>query len=206
MDADFWNQRFRGEDYFYGTEPNDYLRARAVRIPAGGRVLCLAEGEGRHATVLAARGHRVTAVDFSAEGLRKAERLAGERGVTLELVVADLAAYEPERDAFAAVIFIFCHLPPEVRRVVLARAAAALVPGGAIVLEAYTPRQLAFGTGGPREPELLIEPEELRAELQLARLGPLAIEELVEVEREVREGSSIGGWSATVQALARRSA
>jgi SAM-dependent methyltransferase len=198
VDPGFWNERFRGERYAYGTEPNDFLRAHAARIPPG-RVLCLAEGEGRNATFLAGRGHLVTAVDFSAEGLRKAARLAGERGVTIDLVEADLAIYEPEADAYAGVVSIFCHLAPPLRRRLHGAVARALVPGGVFLLEAYTPRQLAFGTGGPRDPALLVEPEELGAEV-----AALAVEHLVEVVREIHEGTAHAGRSATVQLIAAR--
>ncbi len=51
-----WDQRYDQHDYFYGTEPNDFLRAMAVQLPTGGRLLCLAEGEGRNAVWLAAQG------------------------------------------------------------------------------------------------------------------------------------------------------
>jgi SAM-dependent methyltransferase len=196
---DFWNERFGGDAYAYGTEPNDLLRAEAGRFPAGARVLCLAEGEGRNATFLATRGHRVTAVDFAREGLRKAARLAAERGVELDLVQADLATYEPEADAFGGVVSIFCHLPAPVRRRLHQLVTRALAPGGVFVLEAYTPRQLAFGTGGPRDPALLVEPADVRAEL-----APLVIVRCEEVERDIHEGPMHGGRSATVQVVATR--
>ena len=81
MSRQMWDDRYRAAEYAYGVEVNDFLRAQAEHIPPG-PVLCLAEGEGRNAVFLAARGHAVTAVDFSAEGLRKAERLAN--GIPLD--------------------------------------------------------------------------------------------------------------------------
>ena len=110
----FWDDRYRSETYAYGVEPNDFLRASAARIPPG-RVLCLAEGEGRNAVFLASLGYAVTAVDLSSEGLRKAERLARERGVTIDVVQADLGEYEPEAGAYAGVVSIFAHLPRAAR-------------------------------------------------------------------------------------------
>ena len=83
-----WWYRYRANEYAYGREPNDFLRAEAARIPRG-RILCLAEGEGRNAVFLAGRGHDVTAVDFSAEGLRKTERLAREHAVKVTTVCAE---------------------------------------------------------------------------------------------------------------------
>ncbi len=197
--AEFWNQRYGGEDFAYGREPNDFLREQAHRIPEG-RVLCLAEGEGRNSVFLAGLGHGVTAVDFSAEGLHKAERLARERNVAIETVQADLASYEPEAGSFTGVVAIFAHLPPGVRKKVHGWVPRVLRPGGVFLLEAYRPEQLAYGTGGPRDPALLMTLDALKTEL-----APLSFEIGREVDREIEEGSFHSGRSATVQVLAVRS-
>jgi len=198
MGAEFWDERYRADEYAYGREPNDFLGAEAARIPRG-RVLCLAEGEGRNAVFLARQGHDVTAVDFSAEGLGKTERLAREQGVHVTTVCADLATYQPEDDAFAGIVSIFAHLPPGVRKRVHAWVPRALVPGGVFILEAYRPEQLQFNTGGPRDATLLMSLAELRDEL-----APLKIEVGREIERQIDEGSYHRGASATVQVVAIR--
>ncbi len=198
MSSQFWDDRYRLDEYAYGREPNAFLRAEAHRI-APGRVLCLAEGEGRNAVFLAGLGHRVTAVDFSIEGLRKAERLAREQNVEIATVHADLATYEPELDAFTGVVAIFAHLPPPVRKRVHGWIPRALVAGGVYILEAYTPAQLTFNTGGPRDPALLMTLAGLKEEL-----APLTIDVGREVEREIHEGAFHGGRSATVQLVAAR--
>jgi SAM-dependent methyltransferase len=124
LDTAFWNDRYAGADYFYGTAPNDFLASVAEVIPAGS-VLCLAEGEGRNALFLAGRGHAVTAIDQSEAGLAKARALAQTRGVPLTTVAADLANFDIAPQAWAGVVAIFMHLPPALRRAVLARAADA---------------------------------------------------------------------------------
>ena len=198
MNSQFWDDRYRADEYAYGREPNGFLRAEAHRIPRG-RVLCLAEGEGRNAVFLAGLGHEVTAVDFSAEGLRKAERLAREQHVKITTVHADLSTYEPESESLTGIVAIFAHLPPVVRKRVHAWIPRALRPGGVLILEAYTPQQLALNTGGPRDPALLMTLAELRDEL-----SPLTIEIGREVERQIDEGSFHSGTSATVQVVAVR--
>ncbi|MBK6695962.1 MAG: class I SAM-dependent methyltransferase [Myxococcales bacterium] len=198
MSAQFWDERYRAEAYAYGREPNEFLRAEAHRIEPG-RVLCLAEGEGRNAVFLAGLGHLVTAVDFSTEGLRKAERLAREQNVAIATVHADLATYAPETDAFTAVVAIFAHLPPPVRKHVHGWIPRALRSGGVFILEAYTPAQLAHNTGGPRDAALLMTLDGLREEL-----APLTVEVGREVVREINEGAFHGGLSATVQLVASR--
>lgn len=194
----FWDDRYQGNDYAYGREPNDFLRAQANRIPRG-RVLCLAEGEGRNAVFLAEQGYDVTAVDLSVEGLKKAQRLAGERGVTLTTVHADLADYEPSNDTYSGIVAIFAHLPAPVRRRVHRWVAHALVPGGVFILEAYTPAQLAFESGGPRDLDFLMTLAGLKEEL-----APLRVEVGNEAERDIHEGQFHQGRSATVQVVALR--
>lgn len=199
MKNEFWEERYRAETYAYGKEPNELLRAEAGRIPPG-RVLCLAEGEGRNAVYLAGLGYDVTAVDFSAEGLRKAQQLAGERGVALTTLHADLGVFEPERGVFSGVVATFAHLPPDVRRRVHGWVHAALRPAGVFVLEAYSPRQLAHDTGGPRDAALCMTLEGLKEEL-----APLSLVVARETEREMHEGLYHVGLSATVQVVAVRS-
>jgi SAM-dependent methyltransferase len=193
-----WDERFSEAGYFYGTEPNDFLRSVAERLP-GDRILCLAEGEGRNAVFLAGRGAQVTAVDASAPGLAKARALAAERGVAVETVQADLDSWPIVPGAWDAVVAIFCHLPPEIRGEVHRRAVAGLRPGGAFVLEAYTPGQLRYETGGPRVEELLMRLADVRAEL-----AGLELEIAREIERDVLEGRGHTGRSAVVQVFGRK--
>lgn len=88
-----WDERYSTDEYVYGIEPNDFLKANYSSIPKG-KVLCLAEGEGRNAVFLAELGYSVTAVDSSSVGLKKAEKLAHMRGVQLECIHGDLEHYE----------------------------------------------------------------------------------------------------------------
>ena len=194
-----WDERFAGERYVYGTRPNAWLASVAGRLRSGSRILSLGEGEGRNAVWLAQQGHRVEAVDGSAVGLAKAQRLAAERGVALATTVADLAAYRPEPKSWDAVILIFLHLPPPLRVAVHAGAEAALVPGGRLIVEAFTPRQLAFSSGGPRQAELLYEVATLRADFPV-----ITWEELREEEIELDEGPLHRGRAAVVRGLGHR--
>ncbi len=198
MDAAFWNDRYAVAAHVYGEAPNAFVAEVASQIPAG-PVLCLAEGEGRNAVHLARLGHRVTAVDQSEVGLAKARRLAGARGVKIKTLAADLANYSIAPGAWAGIIATFAHLPPNLRRRVHRDVVAGLQPGGVFILEAYTPAQLAFDTGGPKSPELLMTLAALREELS-------GLEFLVarELERDVIEGAGHTGRAAVVQILARR--
>ncbi|MHB8079462.1 MAG: class I SAM-dependent methyltransferase [Candidatus Krumholzibacteriia bacterium] len=158
-----WDERFAGEAYFYGTEPNEFLAAALPGLPRG-RGLFLGEGEGRNAVHAARLGHEVLAVDASAVGRDKALRLARERGVTLTYLVGDVAAVPWDDRPFDFAALIFLHLPPAVRRAVHARVAAALRPGGTLILESFQKGQLGRRSGGPQSAELLYDLRELQAD------------------------------------------
>jgi len=198
MDSAFWNLRYAAPQYIYGETPNAFVAEMASQIPAG-PVLCLAEGEGRNAVHLATLGHRVMAVDQSEAGLAKARQLATARGVEIETVLADLGNFTIAPGVWAGIVATFAHLPPAMRRQVHAQAALGLRPCGVFLLEAYTPAQLMFDTGGPKSPELLMTLASLRDELAGLKL-------LVgrEIERNVIEGDGHTGRGAVVQVFARR--
>jgi len=194
-----WDERYAAPDYFYGTEPNRFLVAAVVGREPSGLALSLGEGEGRNAVFLAGAGWRVIGVDRSRMGLRKARALAMERRVDVGLCVADLVTFPLPSARFDLIVSIFCHLPPAVRRAVHRSAAGALRPGGAFVLEAYTPRQLSFRTGGPSDPELLVTLDVLREDL-----AGLRIVEGRECERDLSDEGGHRGRGAVVQVVAVR--
>lgn len=198
--TNFWDERYGTDEYAYGVEPNDFLRAEAHRIPPG-PVLCLAEGEGRNAVFLAGLGHQVTAVDLSIEGLRKAERLAQRHNVKIEIIQADLATFDLGLDRWSGIVEIFAHVPPPVRHRLHTQIPHALRAGGCLVLETYRPEQLALGTGGPKELSLLSTLTELREQL-----SPLELVVARDANREVHEGRFHDGPSATVQLVGIRPA
>lgn len=194
----FWDHRYGSADGFvFGFAPNLFLAAMAAQIPAG-PVLCLGEGEGRNAVHLATLGHVVTAIDQSAVGLVKAQQLAQSRGVKIETEVTDLATVIIVPGRWAGIVSIFVHLPVELRRKVYREVVRGLAPGGVFILEAYTPAQLAFGTGGPKDVALLVTLSALREEL-----AGLDLVVAREIEREVVEGSAHTGRAAVVQVVAR---
>jgi len=196
----FWDQRYAEAAYAYGTAANDFLIEQAQELPPGD-ALCLAEGQGRNAIHLAALGHRVSAQDLSPVGLQRAQELARQRGVTIQTICCDLNDFHPQPANTDLVVAIWMHLPPNLRAVVHQRALQALRPGGRLILEAYTPRQLELNTGGPPQRELLIELDQLRQELQ-------GLEWLVlqERQRPIHEGPYHQGPSAVLQAHGRKPA
>jgi len=193
-----WDARYAEPGWAFGTEPNDFLREQAHHIPRG-RVLCLAEGEGRNAVWLAGQGYDVTGVDLARAGLEKAQRLAKQRGVSITTTCADLATLAIEPGAWQGIVSIFAHVLPEVRRRVHAAAVAGLAPGGVFLLEAYRPEQVGRGTGGPPDDERMLNLDRLQPELG-------ALEWLLarELDRDVLEGHRHTGRASVVQLVAKR--
>lgn len=196
-----WNERYATPEHVYGTEPNAFLVSLAHRIPPGGRVLCLMEGEGRNAVFLAGLGHEVTAMDGSEVGLAKARTLAEQRGVSLQTVHADAADFTIEPGAWDGIVSIYGHLPPPLAERIHRAAAAGLRPGGVLILEAFAKSQLGKGTGGPKDPAMLYD-----LEILCRQLAGLRLEIAREVEREVHEGRHHTGLGSVIQILAVRKA
>ena len=191
-----WDQRYASDTYSYGTEPNDFLRYHVDRLPVG-NTLCIGEGEGRNAVFLASHGHNVTALDGSKVGLAKAEALAEQKGVHIKTIHADLANYTFETGAWDTIVSIFCHVPQELRKQVHRQIPQALRSGGAFILEAYTPDQLQYGTGGPPAVDMMMDLLSLKQEVT-----GLEFVHGTELVREIKEGEFHNGKGAVVQTIA----
>lgn len=190
-----WDERYSAEEYVYGKDPNTFLANAAGNIPKG-KVLCLAEGEGRNAVYLAEQGYEVVAVDSSSIGLDKARKLAKERGVDIETVVADLAHFDITPQSWDGIVSIFAHVPPQVRKALHKKVVQGLRPGGVLILEAYRPDQLKYKTGGPPVEEFMMTLQGLEEEL-----AGLKFEYGVELDRDVVEGQFHTGKGAVVQII-----
>jgi SAM-dependent methyltransferase len=187
-----WNQRFQTERYIFGIAPNEYLRAQAQHLAPHSRVLCVADGEGRNSVWLARQGHRV--------GIAKAHKLAGEAGVSVNFAVADGDALQWPTALYDAVIAIFIQFAdPAMRERLFERMVRALKPGGVLVLQGYTPRQLEYKTGGPPFASHLYTAELLRH-----AFGRLHVIDLSEYEAELTEGTQHSGHSALIGLVARK--
>jgi SAM-dependent methyltransferase len=197
MTTEFWNERYREEGFAYGNEPNDFLKEHEFK--KGSKVLCLAEGEGRNAIYLARLGCAVKTVDSSIEGIRKTLELAESNGLEVEAVCQDLRNYEFEQNEWDAIVIIFGHFPPELRREVHSKLYNALTWGGRVILEAYSKEQLPLKTGGPSQIDLLYSDTELRQDF--ADFEEL---EIKEIRRNIQEGKYHNGISAVVQVSARK--
>ena len=184
MSSRDWDQRYEAKELVWSAEPNQFLPPAVDGLPPG-RALDLAAGEGRNAIWLAAQGWAATAVDFSAEGVKKGRLLAEEAGVSVEWVVADVTAYSSD-EPFDLIVVFYAHLPPEAFTEMMAMARAALAPGGKIFGVGHALRNLADGVGGPQHPAILWDADLVSPTLQ--GLGDVMVEE---IERQTESGVAI---------------
>jgi cyclopropane fatty-acyl-phospholipid synthase-like methyltransferase len=126
-----WNQRFSGEDYLFGTAPNAFLASQRALLHPGQTALAVADGEARNGVFLAEQGLDVLSIDFSANGLAKARRLAAARGVALRTEQVDLFAWDWHGRSFDIIAAIFIQFAtPAQRTALFADIKQSLAPGG----------------------------------------------------------------------------
>ena len=195
-----WEDRYRVPGYAFGKEPNYFLASCKALLPRSGKALAVADGEGRNGIWLAEQGLDVLSIDFSPTAQEKARALAKQRGVSLTIAPADVHAWDYPDAAFDVVVEIFTQFSsPAERAKKWAGMRKALKPGGLLIIQGYTPKQLQYGTGGPKQVENLYT----RAMLEAA-FGDLRDVTIVEEELEIHEGTSHGGMSAVINLTARR--
>ncbi len=195
-----WDSRFATADYIFGRAPSGFVQRRIGLLPAGSRVLSLADGEGRNSVGLAAGGHEVVAMEASKIGQDKARALAEEQGVTVDFRLARIEDWDWDEAEFDAVVGIFIQFaPPALRAEIHRGIARTLKPGGLVMLHGYGPRQIEYKTGGPRILENLYTLELLRGDFP-------GWEEVVaeEYDTEIAEGTGHVGMSALVDFIARK--
>lgn len=180
MRREDWNERYAAVENLWASRPNRFLVAEVAELPPG-RALDLACGEGQNAIWLASLGWAVRGVDYSDVAIAKARGRAERDGADVDFVCADLVTYEPEPEAFDLVIVLYLHIPSRERRGVLAKAAAAVAPGGTFLFLGHDLTNLTEGVGGPSDPDILASPEEIAGELPA-----LEIEKATTFLRDVR--------------------
>ncbi|MCG7547485.1 class I SAM-dependent methyltransferase [Pseudoalteromonas sp. Of7M-16] len=193
-----WDERYDTDEYAYGIEPNNFLREQFKMLPKG-RILSLAEGEGRNAIFLAKQGYCVTAVDSSTVGLEKAKKLAKANNVSIECIHADLSEFNFGEDCWDGIISIFCPLPSKLRELVHFKVESGLRLGGVFLTESYTPNQLQYGTGGGDCIDTMQTKESLTKEFKRLKFS-----HLIETERDVIEGTFHTGLASVVQAIGKK--
>jgi ubiquinone/menaquinone biosynthesis C-methylase UbiE len=188
-----WNERYSSEEYQYGKEPNKFFADNIAALKPG-KILLPAEGEGRNAVFAAKLGWDVHAFDISEKGREKALKLAEEAGVSISYTVADFGSYNAEEGSFDCLALIFAHMHESVRMDYHRRLVRFLKPGGILLLEAYSKKQLTKSSGGPQDLSLLYTEDQLKMDFidfeKLDQCSTLKV---------LKEGLLHSGLSETIQ-------
>jgi len=181
MDAAEWDDRYRDAELVWSAGPNMFVEQHCRDLPVG-RAIDLAAGEGRNAIWLAERGWDATAVDYSSVAIDKVRQIAERRGVAITTEVADLSVYEPTPAGYDLVVLAYLQLVDDELTPILRKAAAAVSPGGRLVLVSHDLTNIEHGYGGPQHPAVLTTPDQV-----VAAIGDALTVELAEVaERHVQ--------------------
>lgn len=195
-----WDARFSDPGYVFGTEPNAWLAGHRSLFEPGKRALAVADGEGRNSVWLAQLGMQVDAFDISPVGVDKARKLAASAGVDVNYQVADCDNFAWTAQAYDYVVAIFIQFAdPAMRARLFARMREAVKPGGYILLQGYTLKQLEYKTGGPGIADHLYTADQLRADF-----AGFELLELREYDDQLSEGTRHIGPSALIGMVARR--
>lgn len=204
MAENVWDERYAGDEYRFGTQPNAFLAAQQGLLRKGMRCLALADGEGRNSVWLAEQGLDVVAVDSSKVALAKAKELAQQRGVAVQFELADLLCWDAPENQFDVLVAIFIQFTSwQISEAMFAKMKRSLKPNGLLLLQGYTARQLEFHTaghtGGPKQIENLYTEPLLRA-----AFADMQILQLHEHDEWLAEGVGHSGMSALIDVVARK--
>jgi SAM-dependent methyltransferase len=188
-----WNSRFSTSGYLFGEEPNKYLKENCELLSKG-RVLCIADGDGRNSVWLAEQGFDVTAFDFSPVAVQKARELAKKRSVKIDFVCADWRQFEWKASYFDSVVGIFFQFigPPE-RLELFKLMKQSIKVGGSILIQGYGLEQLKYKTGGPDKLDHLYDEDFLKDQFQGYKFLNLKTYTAL-----LNEGSAHSGLSALI--------
>lgn len=166
----FWDERYRQEEFVYGEQPNEYLKTKLSDIPVG-KALFPAEGEGRNAVFASGLGFEVFAFDQSKEGKKKAELLAQKKGVQIDYTVLDIENIHYPENSFDVLVFVYAHFHADIRRKYHQKLSSYLKRGGIIIIEAFSKLQIKNqqenpSSGGPKDINMLYDLEALKLDFK----------------------------------------
>jgi SAM-dependent methyltransferase len=196
MNKEFWDNRYDSEEFVFGVSPNVFFKS-VIDRHSSGAVFIPGAGEGRDAVYAARKGWAATCLDISGSGERKCMKLASRFDVRVEYTTADISTANFPDGHFDAIASIYFHLPSELRKAFHSNAYRWLKPGGLFILEAFTPGQLKFQSGGPKDESLLVTAAMLKQEL--AEFGLLSISETIV---HLNEGNGHVGRGSIVRTVA----
>jgi ubiquinone/menaquinone biosynthesis C-methylase UbiE len=178
-----WDSRYSSDEYIYGEEPNTYFKS-VIDTLKPGKILLPGEGEGRNAVYAASNGWSVTAFDISTEARKKALALAKKMKVEIEYITGSFDEMVFADHHFDCIAMIFVHMHYAERSEYTGRIIRYLKPGGSLIMEAFSKKQILNSSGGPKDENMLFTTDMMKQDF--ATLGIL---ELCDAELVLNEGT-----------------
>ena len=151
-----WDQRYSIEDYLFGQKPAQALLRNEKHLVSGGETLLIADGEGRNSVYLAKKDFKVTSSDSSVVAQQKAKTLADIHDVKVNFKLENFFDIDWSKKQYDNIIGIcFQFIPPELIEEAFMGLRSATKKGGTIFIHGYTPEQIHYGTGGPKDVSLM---------------------------------------------------
>ncbi len=197
--SEMWDERYASESFVYGVNPSMFFKEELLKLKVG-RVLLPAEGEGRNAVFAASQSWQVSAFDLSKEGRFKALELAKKNQVDIDYEIAGFEDFNSEKESFDCIALIYAHVSEDKRKVYHQLITTYLKPGGVLILEGFSKKQLDKESGGPRQESMLFSKENL-----LNDFSDLETISLQEVEVELSEGEFHQGLASVIRYVGKKS-
>ncbi len=200
---EFWDERYKKNEFAYGEKPNNYLKEQLEKLKVG-KILFPAEGEGRNSVFAATLGWTVSAFDISVEGRNKALRLAESKNVTIDYQVGDLKTLNFSNDQFDAIALIYAHFPANIKSQFHKTFDKFLKKGGIVIFEAFSKKHIDYNSvnekvGGPKDVDMLFSTSEIKSDFD-----NYDIIELEEKEIELNEGLFHNGKGSVIRFVGRK--
>lgn len=188
MEKQFWNNRYSENDTVYGREPNIFFK-NFINALKPGRILLPAEGEGRNAIYAASKGWQVDTFDFSETAKEKALERAALKKVSIHYETMNIEDFQPVKQ-YDVVALIYVHLPEAIRKVFHQKVYQSLVPGGYLVLEAFSKEQIKNTSGGPKDLSLLYDAPTICNDFQFLHMLSCGQKEIILDEGSFHRGKA----------------
>ncbi|MDG1011075.1 MAG: class I SAM-dependent methyltransferase [Amylibacter sp.] len=194
-----WDERYSIDDYLFGQKPAQALLRNEKHLVPCGETLLIADGEGRNSVYLAKKGFKVTSSDSSIVAQEKAKALADSHCVKVHFKLENFFDIDWSRKQYDNIVGIcFQFIPPELMGEVFKGLRLATKKGGIILIHGYTPKQIQYGTGGPKDVSLMYTKKTFTRSF-----NPSEIHLLEEYEATISEGPGHSGKSSMIDFVAK---
>jgi len=190
MTTDSWNERYATSKVLFGDSPNEFLVSYKNHFKPGMTALAIGDGEAQNGIWLAQQGLEVTSVDNSEVAHEKAKSRVKEAGVAMTIICSDILDYLSNKKKYDVIVHFFVHLPVPLKQNLHQKIINSLNANGCVLFECFHKEQHHYGSGGPKDINMLYDEAEIKTEFKQLRIDTLQ-KKMTDVYEESR-GSQPG--------------